>query len=393
MKIIEVTKKDGSIVYRASVYLGVDAITGKKVKTSVTGRTKTEVKQKARHAPIEFAKNGSTVKKEVEVKTYQELADLWLESYKLTVKPQTFVVTKRQLYNHLIPIFGGMKLDKIVPATIQQFVNGLAPELVNFKAIHSINNRILQHGVLLQVLATNPARDVILPKKQKKGREAVRFIESEHLKQFLGYAEELASRNHAKYYQYVIFKLLLATGCRIGELSALEWSDIDLEAGTISISKTYSMELHIIGTTKTKAGTRIISIDKKTALLLKQYRNRKTALLLKQYRNRQRLMFLEVGACAPSVVFATTVREYLPRISLQEIINRRCKALGIPRFTCHAFRHTHASLLLNAGISYKELQYRLGHSNISMTLDTYGHLSKDKEKEAVSYYEKAINSL
>lgn len=381
MKIIEVTKKDGSIVYRASVYLGVDAITGKKVKTSVTGRTKTEVKQKAKHAPIEFAKNGSTVKKEVEVKTYQELADLWLESYKLTVKAQTFVVTKRQLYNHLIPIFGGMKLDKIVPATIQQFVNGIAPKLVNFKAIHSINNRILQHGVLLQVLATNPARDVILPKKQKKGREAVRFIEPEHLKQFLDHAEQLASTSFSKYYQFVIFKLLLATGCRIGELSALEWSDIDLEAGTISISKTYSMELHIIGTTKTKAGTRIISIDKKTALLLKQYRNR------------QRLMFLEVGACAPDVVFATTVREYLPRISLQEIINRRCKALGIPRFTCHAFRHTHASLLLNAGISYKELQYRLGHSNISMTLDTYGHLSKDKEKEAVSYYEKAINNL
>ncbi|QBX07659.1 integrase [Streptococcus satellite phage Javan165] len=49
--------------------------------------------------------------------------------------------------------------------------------------------------------------------------------------------------------------------------------------------------------------------------------------------------------------------------------------------------------MLNAGISYKELQYRLGHANISMTLDTYGHLSKDKEKEAVLYYEKAMNNL
>lgn len=381
MRITEITKKDGSTVYRANIYLGVDVVTGKKVKTSITGRTKTEVKQKAKQAPIEFAQNGSTVKKEVEVKTYQELAELWLDNYRLTVKPQSFEVTKRNLYNHVIPYFGEMKLDKIKPTTVQAFVNGLAPKLVNFKAVHSINSRILQYGVLLQVLATNPARDVILPKKQKKGRETVKFIEPEHLKQFLEHAEQLASTSFSKYYQYVIFKLLLATGCRIGELSALEWSDIDLEAGTISISKTYSMELHIIGTTKTKAGTRIISIDKKTALLLKQYRNR------------QRLMFLEVGECAPSVVFATTVREYLPRISLQEIINRRCEALGIPRFTCHAFRHTHASLLLNAGITYKELQYRLGHSNIAMTLDTYGHLSKDKEKESVTYYEKAINNL
>ncbi|HEL1684571.1 TPA: site-specific integrase, partial [Streptococcus suis] len=377
----EVKKKNGATVYRASVYLGVDQVTGKKVKTKVTGRTKTEVKQKAQQEKIAFQQDGFTRFQATSIASYQELAELWLDNYKLTVKPQSFEVTKRQLYNHVIPYFGNMKLEKIKPTTAQAFVNGLAPNLVNFKVIHSINSRILQYGVLLQVLPFNPARDVILPKKQKKGREAVKFIEPEHLKQFLGYAEELASRNYAKYYQYVIFKLLLATGCRIGELSALEWSDIDLEAGTISISKTYSMELHIIGTTKTKAGTRIISIDKKTALLLKQYRNR------------QRLMFLEVGAYAPSVVFATTVREYLPRISLQEIINRRCKDLGIPRFTCHAFRHTHASLLLNAGISYKELQYRLGHSNISMTLDTYGHLSKDKEKEAVSYYEKAMNSL
>ncbi|HEM3150478.1 tyrosine-type recombinase/integrase [Streptococcus suis] len=381
MKITEVKKKNGATVYRASVYLGVDQVTGKKVKTKVTGRTHKEVKQKAQQEKIAFQQDGFTRFQATSIASYQELAELWLDNYKLTVKPQSFEVTKRQLYNHVIPYFGNMKLEKIKPTTAQAFVNGLAPNLVNFKVIHSINSRILQYGVLLQVLPFNPARDVILPKKQKKGREAVKFIEPEHLKQFLGYAEELASRNYAKYYQYVIFKLLLATGCRIGELSALEWSDIDLEAGTISISKTYSMELHIIGTTKTKAGTRIISIDKKTALLLKQYRNR------------QRLMFLEVGAYAPSVVFATTVREYLPRISLQEIINRRCKDLGIPRFTCHAFRHTHASLLLNAGISYKELQYRLGHSNISMTLDTYGHLSKDKEKEAVSYYEKAMNSL
>ncbi|MBO4109165.1 site-specific integrase [Streptococcus suis] len=381
MKITEIRKKDGSTVYRANIYLGVDVVTGKKVKTSITGRTKTEVKQKAKQAPIEFAKNGSTVKKEVEVKTYQELAELWLDNYRLTVKPQSFEVTKRNLYNHVIPYFGEMKLDKIKPTTVQAFVNGLAPKLVNFKAVHSINSRILQYGVLLQVLPFNPARDIILPKKQKKGREAVKFIESEHLKQFLDHAEQLASTSFSKYYQYVIFKLLLATGCRIGELSALEWSDIDLEAGTISISKTYNMELHIIGTTKTKAGTRIISIDKKTALLLKQYRNR------------QRLMFLEVGVCAPGVVFATTVTEYLSRISFQGIIDKRCEALNIPRFTCHAFRHTHASLLLNAGITYKELQYRLGHSNIAMTLDTYAHLSKDKEKESVTYYEKAINNL
>ena len=77
----------------------------------------------------------------------------------------------------------------------------------------------------------------------------------------------------------------------------------------------------------------------------------------------------------------------------QESLDRRLKEINCPRFTFHASRHTHASLLLNAGISYKELQYRLGHATLATTMDIYSHLSKDKEKEAVSYYEKAINNL
>ena len=54
---------------------------------------------------------------------------------------------------------------------------------------------------------------------------------------------------------------------------------------------------------------------------------------------------------------------------------------------------THASLLLNSGIPYKELQHRLGHSTLAMTMDTYSHLSKEKVKTAVSFYEKAVSSL
>ncbi|HEM3633410.1 TPA: site-specific integrase [Streptococcus suis] len=381
MKITEVKKKNGTIVYRANVYLGTDKITGKKVKTNVTGRTRTEVKKKISRAKYDFKTNGSTVYQETKIDTYKELADLWLESYKLTVKPQTFSVVRYQLNRYLIPTFGDMKLDKITPSLIQKFINDLASQIVQFKHANSINRRILQHGVLMQLIPHNPARDIVIPKGQKKGRVAIKFIDHEDLKAFFEYTENLAKKRYSYYYQFVIFKLLMATGCRIGELVALEWSDIDLEAGTISISKTYSMEHKLIGKTKTKAGTRVISID------------RKTILLLKQYQNRQRLKFLDVGACSPSVVFATTTREYMLRNSFQQILDSRCEALGIPRFTCHAFRHTHASLLLNAGISYKELQYRLGHSNIAMTLDIYGHISKDKEKEAVSYYEKAINSL
>ncbi|HFU4085158.1 TPA: tyrosine-type recombinase/integrase [Streptococcus suis] len=381
MKIKEVTKKDGSIVYRANVYLGTDVITGKKVKTSVTGRTKTEVKQKAKQAPIEFARNGSTVKKVIEVKTYKELAELWLESYKLTVKPQTFIATKRMLHNHLMPIFGAVKPNKLTIHYIQRFINELSSHYVHYAVVHSINRRVLQYGVSLQLLPFNPARDVILPKVPKRENKAIKFIAPEHLKTFMAYMKKLASKKFSYFFDYVLYSVLLATGCRFGEVAALEWSDIDFEARTIKITKNYSRLLKLVGTPKSKAGERVISIDVKTCNLLR---------LLKI---RQRQLYLEVGAPVSPVVFATPTKEYQNMATRQEALDRRLKECGCPRFTFHAFRHTHASLLLNAGISYKELQYRLGHATLAMTMDIYGHLSKDKEKEAVSFYEKAINNL
>ncbi|HEL2506966.1 TPA: tyrosine-type recombinase/integrase [Streptococcus suis] len=381
MKITEVKKKNGTIVYRANVYLGTDQVTGKKTKTSVTGRTRKEVKQKAKHAQDEFVSNGYTVTKVVPIKNYQELSELWLESYQLTVKPQTFIATKRMLYNHLIPVFGALKLNKLSVSYIQGFINDLSSELVHYSVVHSINRRVLQYGVSLQLLPFNPARDVILPKVPKRENKAIKFIAPEDLKALMAYMEKLANKKFSYFFDYVLYSVLLATGCRFGEVVALEWSDIDLDNGTISITKNYNRLLKLIGTPKSKAGVRVISIDKKTINLLRLYKNR------------QRQIFIETGARVSSVVFATPLKEYQNMATRQESLDRRIAEIGIPRFTFHAFRHTHASLLLNAGISYKELQYRLGHATLAMTMDIYGHLSKDKEKEAVSYYEKAINSL
>lgn len=381
MQITEVKKKNGTTVYRANVYLGVDQVTGKKAKTSVTGRTRKEAKQKAKHAQDDFISNGCTVTKVVPVKNYKELADLWLDSYQLTVKPQTFLDTKRMLYNHLIPVFGTLKLTKLSVSYIQSFINDLSTQLVHYAVVHSINRRVLQYGVSLQLLPFNPARDIILPKQPKRENTAIKFIASDNLKDLLVHMEKLAFRKYSYYLDYVLYSVLLATGCRFGEVVALEWSDIDLENGTISINKNYSRLLKLIGTPKSKAGVRTISIDKKTVNMLRLYKNR------------QRQLYLQSGARASSVVFATPTREYQNLATRQEALDRRCAEISIPRFTFHAFRHTHASLLLNAGISYKELQYRLGHATLAMTMDIYSYLSTDKEKEAVSYFEKAMNSL
>lgn len=381
MKIIEYKKKDGTIMYRSQVYLGVDRITGKKARTSVSGRTKKELKNNIKLAKFEFQANGETLSKKVQVKTFKDLTDMWLVNYKLTLKPQSYNSTVSMLNKHILPYFGKMKLDKITSSDVQTFINSLSKKTINYVNARSIISRILQHGVLLQLIQHNPARDIVLPRKQKKDSDKVKFIEKDDLKKFLDYIEKDKLRNYKTNFNYVLYKLLLATGLRIGEACALEWSDIDLINGTINIDKTYSKSIRRLSTTKSKSGTRLISIDQATVNMLKLYQVR------------QRQFFHEVGGKAPKVVFATPTRKYQNTAIRQDALDRRLKEIGCPRFTFHAFRHTHASLLLNTGISYKELQYRLGHATLAMTMDIYSHLSKDKEKEAVSYYEKAINSL
>ena len=380
MNIKEVIKKDGTKVYRSNVYLGVDSITGKKVKTTITGRTKKEVKAKAQQAQSDFKANGATVFKATNIRNYKELADLWLENYQMTVKPQTVDVVKSYLTIHILPSFGAMPLENISIVVIQDWVNKLAKKLVNFSAVVSVHKRILQYAVTMQLIDYNPAREVILPRKPK-AKTKVKYIPNDNLKIFMDYMDKIAPYQYKDYYDNVLYHLLLATGCRFGEVVALEWSDIDLKNGTVSINKNYSHISNAVSTVKSKAGNRIISIDNKTILMLKQYRNR------------QRQAFMEIGAPAPALVFSTTISQYPNSDARTKSLRHRCKEAGIPQFTFHAFRHTHASLLLNAGIGYKELQHRLGHANITMTLDIYSHLSKEKEKEAVFYYEKALQNL
>lgn len=381
MKITEHKKKNGTIVYRASIYLGIDQMTGKRVKTSITGRTRKEVNQKAKHAQLDFLSNGSTIKRKVVIKTFKELSHLWLETYKLTVKPQTYDATVARLNRHIMPTLGNMKVDKITASDIQMLINRLSKYYVNYTAVRSVIRKVLQQGVLLGLIDYNSARDIILPRKQPNAKKKVKFIDPSDLKSFLEHLETSQHKRYNLYFDAVLYQLLLSTGLRIGEACALEWGDIDLENGTIAINKTYNKNLKFLSTAKTQSGNRVISVDKKTLRSLKLYQMR------------QRQLFNEVGARVSEVVFATPTRKYFNASVRQSALDTRCKEAGIERFTFHAFRHTHASLLLNAGISYKELQYRLGHANISMTLDTYGHLSKDKEKEAVLYYEKAMNNL
>ena len=388
MNITEVIKKDGSKVYRASVYLGVDQVTGKKVKTKVTGRTQKEVKLKAIQEKIGFQKDGCTRFKASSIENYQELADLWWESYKHTVKPNTKINVKRILKNHVLPLFGAYKLNKLTTPLIQSIVNNLADKtnkgvegaFLYYDSIHALNKRILQYGVTMQAIPSNPARDVVLPRNtQKAKRQKVKHFENEELKKFLGYLDNLDSNRYRYYYEATLYKFLLATGCRINEALSLSWSDIDLDNAVVHITKTLNRELEI-NSPKSKASYRDIDIDLATIDMLKQYKLRQTKEAWK------------IGK-RESVVFSDFIHEYPSSSKLKRRLLTHFKRAGVPNIGFHGFRHTHASLLLNSGIPYKELQHRLGHSTLSMTMDIYSHLSKENAKKAVSFYETALKAL
>ena len=387
MNITEYKKKNGATVYRASVYLGVDKLTGKKARTTVTASTKKGVKIKAREAVNAFAANGYSIKEKPTITTYRELVALWWESYKNTIKPNSQQSMEGIVRLHILPVFGDYKLDKLTTPIIQQQVNKWADKAnkgekgayVNYSFLNNINRRILQYGVTMQVIQHNPARDVIIPRKQQNKEHKVKFFSNQELKQFLDYLEDLDQSSYENFFDYVLYKTLLASGCRIGEALALEWSDIDLKKGTISISKTLN-RYQETNTPKSKAGLREIDIDKATVSLLKQYKKR------------QQVQSWQLGR-SEGIVFTPFTTKYAYACLLRKRLQSHFKAAGVPDISFHGFRHTHATIMLYAGIEAKDLQYRLGHSNISMTLNTYVHATKEGAKKAVSIFEAAISNL
>ena len=385
MKITQHTKKDGSAVYRSSIYLGIDSVTGKKVKTTISARTKKELRNKAIQAKVEFEKNGSTIMKAVNVTTYEELTELWLENYCHTVKHSTLIGAKNNIRKYLLPAFGDYKLDKLTPPIIQHQVNQWAIDYnqlgkgyQQYNQLHALNKRILSYAVSIQVISTNPASDIIVPRRKPKEGQKLKYLDDDNLKKFLAYLDQLPNTTK-DFYDTVLYKTLLATGLRIRECLALEWSDIDLQNGSISVTKTLNT-LKEITSPKSKSSIREISLDTKTVLLLRLYKAR------------QGQIGREIGVTYERV-FSDSFDNYREAGALRFRLEKHLKLAGCPRLSFHAFRHTHASILLNAGLPYKDIQTRLGHSKISMTMDIYSHLSKENKKKATSFYEKAIEKL
>lgn len=372
------TKEGKRWLFKAT--LGTDPLTGKRKQVTRQGfRTKAEANKAAMKMELSFSE-GAYISNENT--TFQEVFEQWYSTHSKTVKVTTQKSIKSKFDKHILPRFGKLKMKDITKIYCQQQINEIAKQIKSVNDIKIQANQVFKYAVKMDILARNPLEYVSIPKQEKdllnqeNEDEERNYWTKDEIKRFLSICkEELALRD------YVLFHCLIYTGARKGEILALTWDDIDFNKSTIRLNKTLAFHNngHIVQTSKTKASKRLISIDDKTLALLKKYRltqkkeNLEACLYLPQKNNN---VFTR-NDNAP-------MRLAYPNEKLNILINKH----SLHHITIHGLRHSHASLLFEAGASIKEVQERLGHSDIKMTMNIYTHVTDTMKEQTAQKFQK-----
>lgn len=369
-KITEYQTSKGTF-YRFRLYAGIDDQTGKKKYVKRAG-FKTKAAAKKEMVKLEYAIDTGSYFRPVESMTFKEVYELWLDQHKLSVKLSTVRITKAVFDGRILPAFGSYKIDKITLATCQKAVNQWSKELPgSFNLLCIRTSNVFEYARRLKMIKENPFRDVIKPRRQSK-EKAKNYFEPDELKTFLATAKDTSLRD------YTMFRTLAYSGMRIGELLALNWGDIDFKGNTISITKTQariSTSTLTIQKPKTTSSRRVLDMDLETMKVLKQWKVQQASYWIKQGKN---------VLSSAQLVFSNTCNQLLCPSTVRARLKVICKKSQLPKITLHGFRHTHATLLLSAGATVKEVQTRLGHSKVQTTLDIYTHLTKQDQKETIN---------
>ncbi|MBF1327878.1 MAG: Arm DNA-binding domain-containing protein, partial [Megasphaera micronuciformis] len=249
------TTKNGETRYLFQTYLGIDPATGKERRTTRRGfKTMKEAKQAERNLLLDVEENGlpSNQSDGFHDPTFEELASLWLENYRTTVKASTFENVKSKVEKMTEEHFKELKLKKITVAYCQRVVIELSKSYILYNHYLSVINRIFKYAVLMDILNSNPFDKVIKPKSRQVQRKG-NFLTKEELKEFL----KLAQTATLSYF-FPLVHLMSYTGLRQGEALALKWSDIDFENKKITVDKTAVRikEKQTLQTPKTKNSKR-----------------------------------------------------------------------------------------------------------------------------------------
>ena len=354
--------------WQAIVELGRDERGKRKQRFKNTPReknTKAEARRVARQILNEYEAGTYVEPSELVLSTYLES---WLSDVaRHRVADRTYDRYRIIVRHHLVPALGQVKLDALRPDQVQHFYGrlsdqGLAPSTV--QKVHAVLHSALKHAVRMRLLVRNPSDDLSLPKIR---RPEIRALTDKEIARLLATAKDTSVA--------VPLLCLLTIGVRRGELLGLRWSDVELEAGVLSVRRSLeeSSSGAVLKEPKTAKGSRTIALPEVTIEALREHRKAQCELRVRvgPAYNSGELVF--PGADGepwwPSN-FGRACRRVMKKAKLD------CRL--------HDLRHTHATMLLRQGVHPKVVQERLGHANIGITLDIYSHVAPHMQEEAAA---------
>jgi integrase len=356
---------------------GINPETGKRQTTTRRGfKTKKEALVAAAQLEQEVANGVKVTNNNL---TFEAVYLQWFEVHSKTVKISTKNAIMSKFKKQILPRLGKFKIKDITKLYCQQVINDIAEEIKSVNDMRMYANQVFKHALRMDIISKNPMEHVIVPKPIKdtlaKDFDNRNYWKKDEIKRFLSYTEQqLPLQDH------VLFQLLIYTGARKGELLSLAWEDIDFTNGFINLGKTlyYDKGKAIFQTTKTGDFRRLISLDSKTLTLLKKWRIKQNGALIAN----------KGGNEFKDLVFSRENGSPLRLAYLNEKLSSLIKKLNLHKINIHGFRHTHASLLFEAGANIKEVQERLGHSDIKMTMDTYTHVTNTVKEQTAEKFSK-----
>jgi integrase len=349
---------EGGIRYREDKGLWVAEVrTGAGKRRTVYGKTKQEVQEKLRRLHNDAA---AGIGADAATMTVGQWLTRWLEMVKPTVEPGTYDPYERHVRLHLVPHVGGIKLVKFGKAQVHGLYAALASQGMSVAMQRKVAGTLtaaLHQAVRSDLLLSNPAAGIRKPKATKPEMTP---LDPDQVAAFLEAAQ--ADR------LYAFYLTMLDTGARPGELFALTWPDVNLDAGYLVIDKSLEEIAGVLRVkdVKTARGRRRIDLSAGTVAALAEHR---------------KAMLAEGHIGDP--VFCNSEGGYLRRAGVSKSSFKRIlRRAGLPGIRLYDLRHTCATLLLLADVNAKVVSERLGHASITRTLDVYSHVLPTMQRKA-----------
>lgn len=303
--------------------------------------------------------------------TTGEWLQRWIDVYVKNSKKKrlrTIETYESVVRRHLIPAFDKIPLQQLSAGHIQHYYNTSELASSTLEQHHAILHQALKVATINErLLNVNPAEMVVEKSVAEKNFD-MQVWDEEGVRRFLTVARDAGTEVEAFY------TLAIETGMRKGELCGLMWDDVDINARRISVRRTLlkAGPEPVLGVPKTGRG-RAITISPQTASLLRKHQLRQKELKLSlggAYKDRDFVFAKENGD--PIQINNFGQRSFANLI----------ESAGVKKIRFHDLRHTCATLLLAKGVNPKIVQERLGHSDISMTLNRYSHVTPTMQDQA-----------